>query len=164
MPGHRSHRHRRKFGLPEGVGLALLLTLAAASYVFLESVYGVSWRRTVAYVVDGRIDEAHYNAQDTLPRLSLTYEYLVNGVTFRGQYSGAWPLLQQPGLAPGEILRRIRDREVTLPVMYDPRAPGRSMLSFTHESRQVAPALFTGAAALTCAIYALKIYPAWRRR
>lgn len=115
-------------------------------------------------MVEAEVRQVHYNAPDTLPRVRVAYEYFVNGVRYRGSWTGLWPEANSPNALSAERLQELERPGHPLTVYFDVNSPSTSRIHDTpYNVGRVYGAAF-GAGVVLLVLYAVRVYPAWKRR
>lgn len=162
--GFRRRKTRERPGLPEFVAVCLLALALVSVLAWRQGDAGGGWPEAPGHVMSATIRPTHYNAPDYRPKVSVTYEYTVNGVAHRGYWEGYWPEMNSPNALLPEERRLLEESGFPLVVMYDPDEPARSRLHDPPGERRILLGVASVVAFLAAAVYFVRIYPAWKFR
>ena len=163
MPLHQKKRRQRPAS-PELVTGALIAVAVVAAGLWLYQSSQRPWVVVEGRVVHGSVAAGQYHQQDTPYRVSLSYEYEVQGNWTLGRWDGFWPKAHSPNALLPADLSVLKRPGYPLTVAYDPTNPVRSSL---HGQPRGLSNLYSAAAAgalLLLVVYAIGIYPRWKFR
>lgn len=158
------HRSRKRFRLrlPDVVGLLLAGSVVVTAILWWSAYLSPPWQTASGTVKGCGFVKSHFNAELTETRVELNYEYMANGVLFRGAWTGFWPVANSPNALPADRMTQELREGRALVIFYDPTRPERSHphtpendLEFVFLLATLGTSLFTG-------FYLMKVYPRWR--
>jgi len=158
------HSRHRKAGLPEFLLVcALVLAVVPLTIVWID-FNQPEWPGTGGWVMSGDIVTTHYNAPDYKEKVTVHYEYLVGGGSYKGEFVGLWPEVGSPNALPVTELDRLKNKGYPLVVFYNPAKPSQSRLHTRSQGDPILLVLIAGICVVTAGLYAFVFYPAWRRQ
>lgn len=159
----RKRRHYR-LGAPDMLAVLLLGTAVLCAALWARSDALPPWERALGAVVECQLVKRAHSVSPDPDQVRLSYEYTVDGRTYRGAWNGFWPQAYSPNALPVSQLDRLRQKGYPLTVFYDPLNPAVNAL---HRVEDLRPYyyrwfLFGGLAAIL--LYFCGLYPRWKRR
>ncbi len=160
---HQRRRFERP-GLPEVVGIALVVFTGLAALLWWQGNTRPRLLPTSGKVVECSMRLTHYNATAMRNKVAMTYEYSVGGARHTGSWEGFWPVSDSPNALPPDEVPSLQKKGYPLVVLYEPGNPGSSSLHqpldrVNHFRRMTTCIL--GAVTL---LYLAIGYPSWKRR
>ena len=152
-------RRRRTLGVPEVVGLLLVLAVVVPAWLWWRDVLVGSWQITSGSVVACDIRNTHYNAADYRPVVTLRYRYTVAGQEFDGVWEGLWPEDGSPNAIGHDQLHQLQSPGRPLVVYYNPADPSESSPHESAPYRQITYASATVLALWVVLWYFLRVFP-----
>ncbi len=161
MASARLLRHWRP-GAPEAVGTILILFVVFAALLTWQAANVPPWPHTAGRVLSCSITSIHYNAEPNDTKVSLTYEYSVNGQTYAGRWEGLWPTTGTPNALPQDRVHELEEPGRRIYVYYDPRNPAVSRLEDGSRDFLLVYAGLFVVLLILLLMYLVRVYPAWR--
>ncbi len=111
-------------GWPEGLFIILIIaTMIPAFALAARPQDGVVWAQAPGYITSGTRESVHFNSQLNDDKITVTYEYTVDGINYDGTWSGFWPPLGGYNALDPDSIDSLLAGEIPITVSYDPAEP-----------------------------------------
>jgi len=157
------HKTRRKPGLPDLVGLALLGLVCIPAILWWRAGIQPDWVRTGGRILECNLVRTHYNAEDSPTKVSVQYEYTTLSGTYAGSWSGFWPNVHSPNQLAYDRVEELQRPGFPLVVLYDPANPSQSRLHNVNDTQGIFYGLIFALVLAGAFFYFVRIYPGWKR-
>ncbi len=159
---HRARRRHRKLGWPEVWLVSLVVIAFAPAMAWWNEQHQPDWVKTSGNVTAAEFQRMHYNAQNYLTKVDVTYDYTVGMGKYSGEFNGYWPEVGGPNaLAPSEI-ETLKEPKREVVVFYNPANVERSTLHPNARKSSPLWIVLTVAGFCIAGAYTFFVYPAWR--
>ena len=158
-------RHRRggAIGWPEALFVILVIaTISPGLGLAIRPQEGAVFQEAPGYVTSGTRESVHYNAQPNEQKVTITFEYIVDGLNYDGRWSGFWPSLGSYNAVDPDNINSLLSGNVPITVMYDPEDPSVYQIHPESSLGWIVLMFLFGAGCVATFVYATVIYPRLR--
>ncbi|NIA15765.1 MAG: DUF3592 domain-containing protein [Nitrospiraceae bacterium] len=163
MALHQRRRLQRP-GLPEFVVMLLVGLAVVPAMLWCQRNTRPEYKKTEGRVKNCEIRLTHYNADNMLSKVKLTYTYSAGPATMTGVWEGYWPSAESPNALPQNKLDLLRTENYPLVVLYDPADPSKSRLHYPGAVPHTMYGVVALTAALGVVLYLATGYPMWKKK
>ncbi len=147
--------------MPDFVAIFLLLLTVVPVLLWFSQQQGPVWNMTTGRVLSSSIRPVHYNAETDRLKVTLSFEYEVNGILYEDSWTGMWPDEGPNAIAESQLESELQPGR-TVYVYYDPRYPTETRMHDAGRGIDLVYISASVALAVLAVFYLFKIYPEWK--
>lgn len=162
--GLRQHKRFQAPAWPEFLALALAALCAGVLLAWGKNRVEPNWSKADGQVIAAQTQLTHYNAAALYDKVTISYEYFVDGIRYTGSWEGLWPELGSPNALTHDELPKLCVQGYPLTIFYEPTNPEKHVLHYAESSLEKIQGEVAFALFIAVLFYFLKVYPWLKKR